>query len=357
MLDYIFNLVNWNLVYFNNRIIDYVNAVLVFFILFLIIFLLKLLIIRIFSKTIKETKNKVDDFLLNLVKSVHGLFLFFTSLYIAFLNIVVTHVVSRVIAGLAIIVFTWQFLRIFHVFIKYITNLKLGNFLNKKNIEAASGIFSVLFNFGVWTLAIMYILSSNGVNIASLIAGIGVGGMVVAFALKDVLEDLFSSFSIYLDKPFSIGDSVKIDDTSGTIRRIGFKSTRIKALNTGEEVILSNKGLSTKKIINFSRIQKRRVSMQIKISRYNSLEKINKVPDIIEDIISNIELVDYKRTHLRNIEDGAFVYTIVYVIDKNDYSLYLNIHQKILLDILSKFKEQEIELNYPNSTILMKNKF
>ncbi len=347
MFDYVLNKINWNFVYLDNKVIDYISAILSFLILFLILYLVKLLILTFFSKIVKNTKNTVDDFLIKLIGSIHILFFFFLSVYIAFFTIVVSDIVSCFIAGFAIIVFTWQFLRVFHISIKYITYVKLGNFLNIKNVETASGIFLTLFKFGVWILVALYILSTNGVNVASIAAGIGISSIVIAFALKGMLEDLFSSFSIYFDRPFSVGDSVRIDNISGTVTRIGLKSTRIKSLNTGEEVILSNTKLANQEIQNFSRIQKRRVSIIFKISRKTLSKDIKRLINIIEDILSKMDTIDYKRTHLRSIEEDGFKITIVYFVKNSDYALYLDIHEQILLDLITIFEKEKIELAHP----------
>ncbi len=347
MFDYVLNKINWNFVYLDNKVIDYISAILSFLILFLMLYLVKLLILTFFSKIVKNTKNTVDDFLIKLIGSIHILFLFFVSIYIAFFTIVVSDIVSCFIAGFAIIVFTWQFLRVFHISIKYITYVKLGNFLNIRKVETASGIFLTLFKFGVWILVSLYILSTNGVNVASIAAGIGISSIVIAFALKGMLEDLFSSFSIYFDRPFSVGDSVKIDNISGTVTRIGLKSTRIKSLNTGEEVILSNTKLANQEIQNFSRIQKRRVSIIFKISRKTLSKDIKRLINIIEDVLSKMDAIDYKRTHLRSIEEDGFKITIVYFVKNSDYNLYLDIHEQILLDLITIFEKEKIELAHP----------
>ncbi len=353
MLDYLFDKIDWNFIYFNNRIIDYTKSILLLCILFLLVYIIKFLILKFLNKFVKETKNTVDDFVLDIVKSIHVFFLFFISFYVAFLNIVVSHTISHFFLSLAVIIFTWQFLRIFHISILYVTKIKLGNFLNNANIETASGIFSALFKFAVWTLAFLYILSTNGVNVGSLIAGIGVSSIVIAFALKGMLEDLFSSFSIYFDRPFAVGDTVDIGGLVGTVTRVGFKSTRITSYKTGEEIVLANTELLNKEIRNYTRIKKRRVFIKLKVSKLTSVEKIQKIPSLVEDIFLNIENVDYKRTHFRSIEDNCFKFSTLYFLTNKDYTLYLDTHQKILLEIMRVFEKEDIELAHPIQTVLI----
>ena len=90
---------------------------------------------------------------------------------------------------------------------------------------------------GLWIIAIILILSNLGYSITALIAGLGIGGIAVAFALQNILGDIFASFSIYLDKPFMTGDYILFEGIEGTVKKIGIKSTRIEALQ-GQEIIV-----------------------------------------------------------------------------------------------------------------------
>src|SRR5580692_8574675 len=100
-------------------------------------------------------------------------------------------------------------------------------------------IVSFVSRMLIWSLLILVMLSNIGVNITALLAGLGVGGVAVALALQNVLGDLFASLSIALDKPFVIGDNLTIDTFTGTVERIGIKTTRLRS-DTGEQIILSN---------------------------------------------------------------------------------------------------------------------
>ncbi len=110
----------------------------------------------------------------------------------------------------------------------------------------------------MWSVILLLILDNLGVNITSLIAGLGIGGVAVALALQNILGDLFASLSIVLDKPFVIGDFVVVDSLSGTIEHIGLKTTRIRSLS-GEQIIFSNNDLLKSRIRNYKRMSERRI--------------------------------------------------------------------------------------------------
>ena len=88
----------------------------------------------------------------------------------------------------------------------------------------------------LWAIGVLLILSNLGVNVSSLLAGFGIGGIAIALALQNVLGDLFSSFAIFFDKPFVVGDFITVGDKKGTVEKIGIKTTRIKSLH-GEEIV------------------------------------------------------------------------------------------------------------------------
>ncbi|GAJ12628.1 unnamed protein product, partial [marine sediment metagenome] len=105
----------------------------------------------------------------------------------------------------------------------------------------------------------------------------GVAGIAIAFALQNVLSDVFSAFSIYFDKPFEIGDFIIVGDYAGTVQKIGMKSTRVKLLQ-GEELVLSNRELTTASVRNFKKMSKRRINFSFGVTYDTPLKKLKKIP-------------------------------------------------------------------------------
>ena len=124
------------------------------------------------------------------------------------------------------------------------------------NTATASNMVGLLARVILWALGILFVLSNLGIEVTSLLAGLGIGGIAIAFALQGILSDLFSSFSLYFDKPFRIGDYVVIGQHSGTVEKIGIKTTRIRTLQ-GEELVVSNNELTTTRVQNFKKMQER----------------------------------------------------------------------------------------------------
>src|SRR5690606_35003722 len=110
------------------------------------------------------------------------------------------------------------------------------------NAVTSLGVFTLMWKVAAFTLIIVIMLDQLGFNITALLAGLGVGGIAIAFALQNVLSDVFGSLAIILDKPFRIGDSIQIGSFAGRVEKVGLKTTRVRS-SVGEQLIFSNNEL------------------------------------------------------------------------------------------------------------------
>jgi small-conductance mechanosensitive channel len=235
------------------------------------------------------------------------------------------------------------------VFIDYIAEYQM-----KKNGSAPMiGLLRQMTMGVFWLIGGLLILSNLGVNITSLIAGLGIGGVAVALALQNVLGDLFSSFAIYFDKPFEVGDFIQVGQDSGTVKKVGIKTTRLQSLQ-GEEIIISNQELTTSRINNFRRIKSRNVIFSVGVLYETPQEKLEKIPDIFKSIIENIEQATFNRAHLRSFDDSAITFEFSYFVNDDDFVLYLDKQQEVLLALNKVFTQEKIEFAYPTQTLFVK---
>jgi small-conductance mechanosensitive channel len=204
----------------------------------------------------------------------------------------------------------------------------------------------------LWLILLLIALDNLGVNVSALIAGLGVGGIAVALAVQNILGDLFASFSIILDKPFVIGDFIIVDNFLGTIEHIGLKTTRVRSLS-GEQLIFSNSDLLKTRIRNFKRMYERRVVFSIGVVYQTAHEKLKKIPEIIKNIIEKQEQTRFDRAHFKEYGAYALNFEIVYWIENPDYNIYMDIQQKINLEIFQQFESEDIEFAYPSQSIYL----
>ena len=139
--------------------------------------------------------------------------------------------------------------------------------------RASVGVLMFVAQLVIWAVFVLLALDNLGINITALVAGIGIGGIAIALAVQTILGDLFGSLSIALDKPFAVGDILRIDDIEGTVEHIGIKSTRLRSV-TGEQVILANADVLKSRVRNLGRMPERRVLFRLQVAYENESDKV-----------------------------------------------------------------------------------
>lgn len=233
------------------------------------------------------------------------------------------------------------------------------SYLNKKITEDASSAAAIglLYRTVQGVLLITFVLiglSNLGIDVGALVAGLGVGGIAIALAAQNVLGDLLASLSIVLDKPFVVGDSVSVGGDQGTVEHIGIKTTRVRSL-TGEELILSNKDMLESRIRNYKRMKERRAVLTVGVVYSTTSEKMEKIPFWIKATIEKHSQLRFDRCHFSNMGSFSLDFEIVYWVLSPDYNIYMDLKEKLLLEIYQKFNEEKVAFAYPTQTILLEN--
>jgi small-conductance mechanosensitive channel len=144
-------------------------------------------------------------------------------------------------------------------------------------------------------------------------------------------------------------------DYAGTVTKIGMKSTRMQLLQ-GEELVISNKELTTASIRNFKKMNKRRIEFSFGVTYDTSLKKLKKIPDIIRKIIDPKELKyvhSLDRVHFTDFGDFSLVFNIIYYLNTKDYTKYRDTQQEINFQIKEAFEKEGIEMAFPTQTIFL----
>lgn len=291
--------------------------------------------------------------LILVLRKTHTIFLLIVSIYFGTLALdfppEITLIAWRLfVAALAIQAGLWGNEIIFF----FITKSKLfGN--DNASLVGSVSIIKFLVRTALWAVIAIFLLGNWGFDITALVAGLGIGGIAVALAVQNVLGDLFASLSIVVDKPFTIGDFIIVDDYKGFVEHIGLKTTRMRSIS-GEQLIFSNADLLKSRVRNYKRMKRRRHSFPLGIVMSTSPEKLRQIPGIIKAIIEENDAVTFERCHFKEIGDFSYNYEAVYWIEKPDMGLFLDLQQQINLRILEKFAQEQIEFAYPTSTRILK---
>ncbi|MBD3163879.1 mechanosensitive ion channel [Candidatus Woesearchaeota archaeon] len=339
----------------NNSIQNYILAIGVFLLSMGILRIFKAVVLRKLKKIAKKTKTKLDDALLTAVEEIGWTFYLLLGLLIALRFIQFTGITKKIVDALLLIAIAFYIVRFVQKVISRAIKLALKKRRKTEDEEidqTTAQLLTRLAGLVLWVVAIILIISNLGYDVSTLIAGLGIGGIAIAFALQNVLSDIFASFSIYIDKPFKVGDFIIIGDDLGVVKKIGIKTTRIQHLR-GEELTVSNRELTSTRVHNFKRMQKRRIDFKIGVTYDTPVNKLEKIPKIVEKIISGVKGTELDRVHFKSYGDFSLNYEIVYYLDTNDYNIYMDVQQEINLALKRAFEREKIEFAYPTQTIFV----
>lgn len=207
----------------------------------------------------------------------------------------------------------------------------------------------------VIVVGIVFVADNLNVDVTSLLAGLGLGGLAFALAAKDLLGNFFGSLTVLLDRPFHIGDWVIIGDVEGSVEEVGFRSTRVRTFYNSL-VTLPNALLTTTKIDNMGARRYRRMKSMLSLTYNTTPEKIDA---FCEGVRTLILLHPYMRKdyyHVYFNEYGAASLDIlVYVFwETPDWNTELRERHRFLVDILRLAKQLDVEFAYPTQTIYLK---
>jgi len=195
----------------------------------------------------------------------------------------------------------------------------------------------------LWVFGVLLIMSNLGINVTSLLAGLGIGGIAIAWAIRGIMSDILSSFAIYFDKPFVVGDFIVVDKHMGVVKKIGLKTTRIQSLQ-GEEIVFSNSKLTSSQIQNFKKLKERRINFSFNIPGQTPTTKLNKISGIIEEIIKSNKLTRFERVHCTEFDKSNLVFEVVYYMQTADFMKYKDCQQEIVFKIKDAFEKQGVSL-------------
>jgi small-conductance mechanosensitive channel len=306
----------------------------------------------------KKTSTEIDDVVIDAVKGIRVWVYALVSAYIAVQIFIIPEAVEKIFSALVYVAIAYQLIEILLQFVEYGARRFLekdedGDGIIDPDAANAAHLMVLISRIVLWSMGGIFVLSNLGIEVTSLIAGLGIGGIAVAFALQGVLSDLFASFSIYLDKPFRIGDYIVIGADSGVVQSIGVKTTRIRTLQ-GEELVVSNAELTTARVQNFKKMKERRTSMQFGITYETSHDKVKMVTGIVERIFEAIDGARLDRVHFTTFADSSLVFDVVFYIDSPEYIDFLDRQQQFNFELMDKFAEVGIEFAYPTRTIYTK---
>ena len=334
----IFGLVIWG-----NKLSDWVAAMLTGAVVYLALTLLRGAFQRRFENLEKQRAPREAGVVYTLLKHLHGIFILGVAVFAGTRFLTLWPGVARGL-GIALMAIGLYQAGLWAV---ALVDLWIARRV-KANGEEDAGRRTTLNALGmiariiIWTLIILIGLDNlPNVNITSLIASLGIGGIAVGLAMQNILSDLFSSLTIALDKPFVIGDSIQVGEFTGTVENIGLKSTRVRALS-GEQLVFSNSDLLSSRIRNYKRMEQRLVVFTLQVDYDTPPEKLERIPDILREVIEPRDNILFDRAHFKGFTELGLQFEVVYHMTTADFGEYVKQQHIINLEIDRRFRAEEI---------------
>lgn len=202
-----------------------------------------------------------------------------------------------------------------------------------------------ILKVGLIVSAIAAGLSVWGYSPATLLAGVGLGGLAVAFAAQDTIASIFGSFTIYTDRPFRIGDWVKLGDTEGIVEEIGIRSTRIRCFDKSL-VSIPNKSVTGESIQNFSAMTQRRIRLEFPLDPATPPALLRSALEAMRAALAAQPQLDPAGAFVRlSGIDALGIGVLVFAFTRDaDYQGFLAAQEELILDILTRLAELGVEL-------------
>lgn len=303
------------------------------------------------GKFAEATSNRVDDLVAEALRATRSYFLIALALLLAVQFVDLPEETLDWVGRIVFLVFLVQVIQWGNSLITFwVERYKEARLEEDATAVTTVQAIGFLGRLTLLTLVLLLALDNLGIEVTTLIAGLGIGGIAVGLALQNVLGDLFASLSIVIDKPFVVGDFLIIGEYLGSVEHVGLKTTRIRSLG-GEQIVFSNSDLLNSRIRNYKRMSERRVVFTVGITYQTPHDKIKEVSRMLRESVEEQDEVRFDRAHFKAYGDYALIYEVVYYVLSPDYNVYMDKQEAINLAIHRRFEEAGIEFAYPTRTV------
>ena len=312
----------------------------------LLLKIVQLFVVARIKRLAGKTKNNIDDAIIHTLTHVNKSCYIVLSLYAGVWYVNPPASIMRWINMLVLLVLIISIANACGHFIDFLIGSVGKNNPKEKNAAHRKSIMRVMKGIvmvGVWSLAVVLVLSNLGINISAIITGLGIGGIAVALAIKNILGDIFSSFSILIDKPFIVGDKIMVEGEVGIVQYIGLKTTRIKTIR-GEELVIANQKITNANVHNLTRMTDRADTQKIVVEYTTAQKKVDAIPQLIEDSINSMDGVEYRRCVISSLAKNGIEFEISYSIKSKDIDTFKRKRHEILKEIIALFLKKKINL-------------
>jgi len=342
--------------FFNIPLANILGAIFSFFFFLILRKLFANLVINVLLPFTKTTKNSYDERILLGLKGplaflfiIIGIRLFFALLFLEteFINMIINSMIAYNVF--------WAIMEL-----SYALRGLIYRFTSRFNPELSHemGNFILAFIRGIIiAIGVGVVLQVWGINVAGLVAGLGIGGLAFALAAKDTAANLFGSIALLLDKSIRIGEWIKIDGVEGVVEDIGMRTTKIRSFQKSL-ITLPNQMIANSPIENFSRRGVRRIKMTIGLTYDTSSEQIENVIIDIKKMLKEHQGIAQKETMLvsfTTFDDSSLGILIYTFSNTSNWVKYLAIKESVNLKIMKIVEKNNTAFAFPSQSLYIES--
>ena len=297
-----------------------------------------------------KTKIQWDDHLIKAVSAPLKVLIWFGWVYFSINafkgQIEAFNKVVEYIDIVPIFIITWGVIRVISGVEAYL--VEADNSVNNDSVR----LFTRLVKILVIAAILLGIAQHLGFSISSLLTFGGVGGIVMGFAAKDMLSNIFGGLMIQMDKPFSTGDWIRSTEFEGTVEKIGWRMTRIRTF-AKNPVYIPNSIFASIPIETPSRMTNRRIKEVVGI-RYDDISQIPVIVAEVEAMLKAHEGIDQSeslRVYFNYFNASSLDFNIYAFTNTTSKDIYQKIKQEILLNVADIIAQHKAEIAYPTQTL------
>lgn len=337
-------------VVWHNPVQDYLIALLILAVLWAVLRIIRSVALSRLRELAARTETTFDDFVVEACERALMPLLNFGAFYFATTFLVLPARAEGWIRAASAVLLVFFGVRFILTAVRYFLELQLAQRPDGKEKMGQIRGMMVVIGGAAWTLGAVFLLDNFGYDVTAIIAGLGIGGIAIALAAQNILGDLFNYFVIFFDRPFEVGDNILVDDKRGVIEQIGIKTTRIRSL-TGEELVMANTSLTSSRIHNFRRLNRRRALLQLGVVYGTPAEKLRRIPALLKDIITTEPATTFERCHFFRYGASSLDFEAVYFVESADFIAFMDAQERINLLVYEAFAREGIEFAFPTQTL------
>lgn len=305
----------------------------------------------LFRKLAARTRNGVDDQLVQTMRRPLVTLITVISCVLGYQQLdAPEHIdrwMERVFHVLVALAVTWAIVRVLDTLVgAYLRNRHARN-EDADNVQLLPVVRSSVKAL-LWGLGVVVALNNAGYDVGALLAGIGIGGLALAMAAKDTLANIFGGVTVFTDKPFRVGDRVRLNGHDGIVEEVGIRSTRIRAME-GPMVVVPNNKFTDSVVENVSLEPSRRVRHELGLVCSTTCAQIEQALAILHDLVNDHRehLEADHAAYFSAFKESSLNLVFIYHIRKGGEIFH--VQTRVNLDLLDRFRKAGLEFAYPTS--------